>query len=114
MLGVISMTFQDHPDRHNSICTALARKLAHDNRDLKRARHLVQHDIRRWGTRTEFGGGMVNQTLHVLRVVLARNNGEIPCRDYDTRRGRSQLRHEKYSAADPQSRWPIFSRFVLR
>ena len=77
ILGVAGFALQNHAEREDRVRLFLQRDLAHHDRDLKRARHLMNGNVRRRRKRAQFGEGMIDQALDVGPVEQARDDREM-------------------------------------
>jgi hypothetical protein len=76
MIRVLRAALNDDPDRDDRIAAFLQRKLPHHNRDLERAGHLIESDARAWNQVPQLFGRVIDESLHVLGVKLARHERE--------------------------------------
>jgi len=94
IVGVIGLTLEDDADGNDGVVFFLGGELADNDGNLECARHLMQSNGGGRSEGPQFFGDVIDQTLHVLGVELAGDDGEAAFAANDAGSWLDHSRHE--------------------
>src|SRR5688572_15294995 len=94
MLGMARFTLKNYAESENRLRVFLQRDLAHDDRNFKRAGHLVDRNVRSRRKRPQFGERMIDQPLDIRAVEQTGHDREMLFAFSGAGARRSELGHQ--------------------